>query len=503
MKNYGLLLLTIVLIAGCTGIPTAASLTQDLGKALEGEVKEIAKKDPLKTASGLEVNEENIVNAVKEYDMVNLEALLAQIDDVRTVVSDDVLLLHMAEEAAGISGQEIDMTKLLVKKKAWIMQRDSRGKSFISVINAMELSGSPREQYANNLIGDKFDRYYAALRADSVEEIKALTDFMPKDGRMLYDAVHAKAAGVVGFLIQAGVPLESISAGDNGTALHEACDGYPYDFSFDRRLDLTQVLLDAGVPVNGKNDKGQTPLAKLLDSESRDNQDKMGSPRKLAELLIRNGASVNIVDNQGFSLVFLAINSRSPELLSLLLKNGAAIDEKSYTSGYLYGESLRILSENGGDISILAGKVSSVLEPSGLKELIDHLLSRGASPGDFNLNSLYSNFEMVAYLVVKGADVDGSNVLVNAVMNYVDLERIEFLVEHGADLTRKYVRGKKILHLAVQAGNMEVVQYLVEQGAELNAADEAGKTPLDYCNTRKTALMEYLVSGGAKSASQL
>ena len=503
MKNYGLLLLTIILIAGCAGIPTAASLTQDLGKALKGEVKEIAEKDPLTTASGLQVNEKNIVTAVKEYDMVNLESLLAQIDDVRTVVSDDVLLLHMAEEAAGISGQEIDMTKLLVKKKAWIMQRDSSGKSFVSVIDAMELHGTPRQQYANNLIGDKFDRYYAALRADSVEEIKALTDFMPQNGRMLYDAVHAKAAGVTAYLVKKGLSPESISAGDNGSALHEACDGYPYDFPFDRRLELVQVLLDAGVPVNGRNDKGQTPLAKLLDSESRDNQDKMGSPLKLAELLIQNGASVNTIDNQGSSLVFLAVNCRCPEVLELLLKKGAPIDEKSYTSGYLYGESLRVLGTNGGDIALLAGKVSSALEPTGLKEMIDFLLARGASPDDFNLNSLYSNFEMVAYLVVKGADVDGSNVLANAVMNYVDLERIEFLVEHGADLTRKYARGKKILHLAVQAGKMEVVQYLVEQGAELNAADEAGKTPLDYCNTRKTVLMEYLVSGGAKSASQL
>jgi hypothetical protein len=50
------------------------------------------------------------------------------------------------------------------------------------------------------------------------------------------------------------------------------------------------------------------------------------------------------------------------------------------------------------------------------------------------------------------------------------------------------------LHLAAQAGHMEIVQYLVEHGTNINVKDRWGATPLN--DTTRDDIKAYLIKNG-------
>jgi ankyrin repeat protein len=59
-----------------------------------------------------------------------------------------------------------------------------------------------------------------------------------------------------------------------------------------------------------------------------------------------------------------------------------------------------------------------------------------------------------------------------------NLEIVKLLVEHGADVNLKNVKGNTALILAAQNDNFNIVKYLVEKGADVKIKNEYGKTAL-------------------------
>ncbi|MBQ2620466.1 MAG: ankyrin repeat domain-containing protein [Thermoguttaceae bacterium] len=123
------------------------------------------------------------------------------------------------------------------------------------------------------------------------------------------------------------------------------------------------------------------------------------------------------------------------------------------------------------------------------------------------------NLEHVQYLVDHGADVnakdnDGRTVLHYATMyakmkpvwisadgntkgkdetcvyfenDNNNLELVQWLViEKGLDVNAKDNEGTAILHNAVYQGNPKVIQWLLEQGADIDVKDNKGLTVLHY-----------------------
>jgi ankyrin repeat protein len=83
--------------------------------------------------------------------------------------------------------------------------------------------------------------------------------------------------------------------------------------------------------------------------------------------------------------------------------------------------------------------------------------------------------------LAEGADVNQE--FANAVLAG-DLERIQFLVEKGADVNRADKQGHPALHSATRRKDEEVVKKLVELKADIAAKDQDGYTALDHAIVR-------------------
>ncbi|XP_060627468.2 ankyrin repeat domain-containing protein 60 [Anolis sagrei] len=59
------------------------------------------------------------------------------------------------------------------------------------------------------------------------------------------------------------------------------------------------------------------------------------------------------------------------------------------------------------------------------------------------------------------------------------MEAVEFLLEHGVDLTLKTPLGRTVLHVAVTSGNIACIDLLIIYGAKVTEEDHEGCTPLD------------------------
>lgn len=105
-----------------------------------------------------------------------------------------------------------------------------------------------------------------------------------------------------------------ILAGANpNIPLHEGKEDPPiFPLSRAGMAESLQVLVDAGVDVNATF-RGRTPLMLAVS----------GKEPKAAEILIKAGANVNAVDEDGRSVLWRAIVEERPDMVRLLLENGA------------------------------------------------------------------------------------------------------------------------------------------------------------------------------------
>jgi len=105
-------------------------------------------------------------------------------------------------------------------------------------------------------------------------------------------------------LLAAGAPVNRVGF-DGGTVLHRACH---YD-----RVDMVQLLLDAGGDITIQNNWGRTPLHVAA---------RRGAGQ-VAELLLAQGADPNVTTNEGWTTLHVAYRSGQPTLVELLLSAGA------------------------------------------------------------------------------------------------------------------------------------------------------------------------------------
>jgi len=114
----------------------------------------------------------------------------------------------------------------------------------------------------------------------------------------------------------------------------------------------------------------------------------------------------------------------------------------------------------------------------------------------------YNHFDVVKFFLDKGMKVDddaqtgGKNCLYFAA-SHNDMAMVKYLVEErGATVYKK--SGPTALHEAARLGNLEMMNYLLDHGANVNAKEKRGTTPLVYAVfTSKMEVVECLVEHGA------
>ena len=233
------------------------------------------------------------------------------------------------------------------------------------------------------------------------------------------------------------------------------------------------------------------------------------------DVLLANGADINLPDPDGVAPLHLAIMNANWDLAKQLIEAGADVNQWD-----IYGEAALFAAvglhtrTDGGRASI-----DPLNETDGMS-IVRMLLERGADP---NMQLFFRPAN------VRGStNTRGSTPLIRAA-NSGDLEVVQLLLEYGADPTvymadrqtpihavlagraseqraleliriffeagtdidvvalvnhREEIRGGTALHYAVRKRYKEVIKELAAFGIDMNARDQDGLTALDYTQSR-------------------
>ena len=213
----------------------------------------------------------------------------------------------------------------------------------------------------------------------------------------------------------------------------------------------------------------------------------LGTEEEILEL-IRRGADVNSMNSIGITQLSIACWKRRPEIVELLLENGAdvfvvGIDGFPPIHNIPYMEDDAILYEN--IISILLKHGANIDSVNDEGETVLHRQS-------------HCHLNKIEILLKKGANV-------NARCKSIILSRALADIREWSDV--QMVSEVTPLHLACAYDRFKEAKLLIESGADANAVSSYGSTPLHYLCQRhqmmsqaneNASLAKLLVENGAK-----
>ena len=202
--------------------------------------------------------------------------------------------------------------------------------------------------------------------------------------------------------------------------------------------------------------------------------------------LVNKGIDINAGARDGQTALFVASVSDHPEVVRMLLNNGADIEATELSQGAT---------------ALIAASLK------GNREVVQLLLDRGANVEARTTTGLTAlimasrnaNLDVVTVLLSKGANVNaqeihGATGLMLAAYrdNYM---MVSELLDNGADPNLANSEGGTALMAASTGDDMAVVQALLAKGANVNARNSRGMTALNAA--KNTGIRDLLVRAGA------
>ncbi len=216
--------------------------------------------------------------------------------------------------------------------------------------------------------------------------------------------------------------------------------------------DELKTLLDKGLSANAAT-PGGTPLLQLVATDV-----------EKTKLVLDRGADVNARTQNGFTALTVAANYRgTTEVVRVLLNHGATI--------------ARGTTDTTVPFPLFLAAGTGEIEKARL--LIAH--------GD-GVNEKWTRRE------------GRYSPLINAI-DMGDAPMVALLIDSGADIHERDLRGLTPLSRAVLSNYKDVVAVLIAKGADVNAPDGIGLTPLHYASMvdyADTEVVQQLLAAGAK-----
>ncbi len=242
------------------------------------------------------------------------------------------------------------------------------------------------------------------------------------------------------------------------------------------RRDMFDLLLAAGADPNGRNGDYDlwSPLMLAINRDRADMRDALishGARIGLVEaLLLKDDAAVDVLladglpplaPNQGSILAF----ARTPFAIDRLIELGAPIDLKDRW-GTTPIEAMSRAGADGG-------------------QLVLHMMTDGVTP-DPEAFARLGDRDMLAALAETDPSIARRDTVLMAAVEHRRQDLVRWLLGHGANANARNtaLSRQTALHNAAWNGDLEMVQLLVEHGADLHTRDgEHDNTPLGWART--------------------
>ncbi|MEG4035399.1 ankyrin repeat domain-containing protein [Microcoleus sp. S36b_A4] len=264
--------------------------------------------------------------------------------------------------------------------------------------------------------------------------------------------------------------------------------------------------------INAIDQSGNTPLHLAVDRGSQD----------IAELLIANGARVNVRNANGQTPLYRAIAIGHNEIAALLINNGTDvnnIDGSGTTPLHKaahYGtvKILKLLIAKGAEINIQDNQRKTPLDIAvdlKLQDTVARLISKNPDVNsedkegrtllhiavDFKLE------DVAKKLIAKGAFVNAKNNLLQTPLHLAvaqgSQDIAEQLIANGARVNARNANGQTPLYQAIAIGHNDIAALLIKNGADVNNRDICDTTPLHKAAHYGTVeILKLLIAKGAK-----
>ena len=255
-----------------------------------------------------------------------------------------------------------------------------------------------------------------------------------------------------------------------------------------------QKILAYGADVNAVNKRGRTALLLNCSYGQMDS----------VHVLLEARADPNIVDEEGYSCIFAAVDGHcSKDTPQALIDHGANIDAERRDGTNALLRACRTGQSGSVKFLLEAGANANVTKPDGNtclhaavrgrcnKEALQKCIEKGARINAMNgkaetallLACESAQTESITLLLKEGSDPNiydayDSTALHSAVDGRCTNESLQEIISHHAYLNAQNSDGETALWIACSYRQQEMVMILLKAGSNANIADHDGKTSL-------------------------
>jgi uncharacterized protein len=221
-------------------------------------------------------------------------------------------------------------------------------------------------------------------------------------------------------------------------------------------IDAAAKALGQGADVNGRNDRGMTPLMLAPWSGSL----------SMAKFLVERGSQVNATTDKGVTPLITAA-MKHPDIARYLVEKGADVNAPF------------LMDSSGQDFFFIVGL--AYLSSMDMTRLV---FAKGLSVK--SRDSIWSMTIPALRYVSFGQDFS---------------PQFAFFIDKGANIHARFEGGTTPLMFAAEGGHVELVRLFLAKGADVNAKTEGGLTALKAAGSAKSnkdQVIEVLRRAGAR-----
>ena len=181
----------------------------------------------------------------------------------------------------------------------------------------------------------------------------------------------------------------------------------------------------------------------------------------------------------------------------------------TYTLSGGCSEAVAMLLARGAEVRSHSARMLGIAVGRNRLDLVQMLLEHGADADQLPLADPSQNRELAELAIAHGYDINAGRpgwpplVVASRGDKGEHPERLQALLELGADVNVRDYKGKTALHRAATAGFLGSMEVLLANGADINAADHQGATPLsDAVRAGRVEAVALLLGRGANPSAQ-